>query len=418
MKTDIVGLSLMRPDDSIVKAIIVDRIHSFPHFNLPTEVILQYTLDGPYPRPRGEVDLLSGVVDTFKLLSGKHVSISNSLILLPTCYGYVPSVRQGIEVFDNVFQETQAGFVTSTEALTKAVEELWATDKLPLDETPSSLTKDEQIAVDSIKDKMYLDENLGGFVTGLLWCDKPDLINNYPSAKGRLDNPLSKLRANPLNNNYPSAKARLDNPLSKLRANPILKQAYVDAMNEYINMKVVEKVTDQNITDLVRRDVYFLPHRAVYDEGRLSTKCRIVFDASAKSGNKLSLNYNLVCGPALQLSFLAIEVRFRTKRYILIGDIGKMFLQIRIKEEDCNYPRFLWKHPDSKGEPEVWRWNSLIFGAGDSPFQAIKAVKTLVADRLKEPGLTELDYKVREILDQNTYVDDLTITADSCEEVF
>ena len=137
-----------------------------------------------------------------------------------------------------------------------------------------------------------------------------------------------------------------------------------------------------------------------------------------KSGNKRSLNDNLVCGPALQLSILAIEVRFRKKKYVLIGDIAKMFLQIRIQEEARDYLRFLWKHPGAKGEPEIWRWNSLIFGAADSPFQAIKAIKTLVADRLKEPGLTEFDYKVCEILDQNTYVDDLTITADSCDEAF
>ena len=395
MKTDIVGFKLTRPDDTIVKAFVVDKIHKYPRFNLSSKITSQYTFDGPYPRPRGEVDLLLGVVDTFRLLSGEHVAISNTLILLPTCYGYVPSGKQGIENFENVFQENQAGFVTSAEALTKAVEKMWTMEKLPLDETPSSLTKDEQIAVESIKDKMYFDENLKRFVTGLLWRDQPDLINNFPSAK-----------------------ARLDNLLSKLRGNPILKKAYVDAMNEYINMQVVEKVTDPNITDLVRRDVYFLPHRAVYDEARLSTKCRIVFDASAKSGNKRSLNDNLVCGPALQLSILAIEVRFRTKKFVLIGDIGKMFLQIRIKEEDRDYLRFLWKDPDAKGPPEIWRWNSLIFGAADSPFQAIKAIKTLVADRLKEPGLTELDHKVCEILDQNTYVDDLTITADSCEEAF
>ena len=305
---------------------------------------------------------------------------------------YVPSGRQGIENFDNVFQETQAGFVTSTEALTKAVEKMWAMEKLPLDETPSSLTKDEQIAVDSIKEKMYFDKKLNRFVTDLLWREKPDLINNYPSAK-----------------------ARLDNLFRKLKGNLILMKPYVDAMNEYINMKVVEKVTDPNITNFVRRDVYFLPHRAVYDEARVSTKCRIVFYASAKSGNKRSLNDNLVCGPALQLSILAIEVRFRMERYILIGDIGKKFLQIRIKEEDRDYLRFLWKDPDAKGPPEVWRWNSLIFRAADSTFQAIK---TLVANRLKELGLTKLDYKVCEVLDQNTYVDDLTITADSCEEAF
>ena len=268
-------------------------------------------------------------------------------------------------------------------------------EKLPLDETPSSLIKDEQIAVDSIKVKMYFNERLNRFVTDLLWREKPDLINNYPSAN-----------------------ARLDNLLSKLRGNLILKKAYVDAMNEYINMKFVEKVKDPNITDLVRRDVYFLPHRADYDEVRLSRKCQIFLDASAKSGKKQSLNDNLICGPVLQLSILAIEVRFRTKRYTLLGDVEKMFLQIRIKGEDRDYLRFLWKQPDARGDPEIWHWNSLIFGAADSPFQAIKVIKTLVANCLKEPGLSELDYKVCEILGQNTFVDDLTITADSCEEAF
>ena len=45
---------------------------------------------------------------------------------------------------------------------------------------------------------MYFDERLKHFVTGLLWRDKPHLINNYHSVKARLDNLLSKLRANPI----------------------------------------------------------------------------------------------------------------------------------------------------------------------------------------------------------------------------
>ena len=80
------------------------------------------------------------------------------------------------------------------------------------------------------------------------------------------------------------------------------------------------------------------------------------------------------------LSIFAIEARFHTSQYVLIGDIGKMFLQIGIQEEDRDYLRFLWKHPNEKGETEIWHRYSLIFGAADSPFQAIKAIKTLVAD--------------------------------------
>ena len=171
--------------------------------------------------------------------------------------------------------------------------------------------------------------------------------------------------------------------MRKLRQNPELRHAYREAMEEYIRSRVVERVDDPAAADLSRTDVYYLPHRAVYDVSRVSTKCRIVFDASAKSPNKKSLNDNLVCGPPLQLNILAIELRFRTKRYALIGDIGKMFLQIKVIEEDRDYLRFLWKDPERPGEPEVWRWNSLIFGAADSPFQAITAIKTLVQMKRK-----------------------------------
>ena len=44
-------------------------------------------------------------------------------------------------------------------------------------------------------------------------------------------------------------------------------------MNEYITMQVVEPMTDTKVTNPERSDGYFLPHRAVYDEARLSTKC-------------------------------------------------------------------------------------------------------------------------------------------------
>ena len=105
MKTEIVGFRLTRPDDQVVKAFVVEKIHSYQRFDVSSKVASQYVLDGPYPRPKGEVDVLLGVVDTFRLLSGEHVTISNSLILLPTCYGYVPSGRQSLENFEKSFKK-------------------------------------------------------------------------------------------------------------------------------------------------------------------------------------------------------------------------------------------------------------------------------------------------------------------------
>ena len=233
------------------------------------------------------------------------------------------------------------------------MEKMWEMNRLPMDESPSSLTKDELIAVSKIKDTLSFHKGLKRFVTGLLWRVYPDLVSNFAILR---------------------ARNRLDSLMKKLSKNPELRHAYREAMEEYIRSQVVERVHDPAAADLSRTDVYFLPHCGVYDASRASTKCRIVFDASAESPNKKSLNDNLVCGPPLQLNILAIELRFQTKKYALIGDIGKMFLQIKVREEDRNYLRFLWRDPEKPGEPEVWRWNSLIFGTADSPFQAITAI--------------------------------------------
>ena len=81
---------------------------------------------------------------------------------------------------------SHATYLTSAEVLNKTLEKMWEIEKLPLDETPSSLTRDEARAIERINDCMKYDSKERRFVTGLLWRDKPDLCNNYLSAKARL----------------------------------------------------------------------------------------------------------------------------------------------------------------------------------------------------------------------------------------
>ena len=397
MKAQLLKFRLTKPANNWVEAIVMDDIHPFPRLELDEIITRSYEMNGPFPRSEGSVDILLGVADSLKLLKRKHIFLKKSFALLSTVYGYVPCGSQPVKALTDpnyVPPVPVSSNMTSTEALTKAMEKMWEMDRLPMDDSPTSLTKDELIAVSKIKDTLSFHKGPKRFVTGLLWRAYPDLVSNFASARNRLDSLMRKLRQN-----------------------PELRQAYREAMEEYIRSRVVERVDDPAAADLSRTDVYYLPHRAVYDVSRVSTKCRIVFDASAKSPNKKSLNDNLVCGPPLQLNILAIELRFRTKRYALIGDIGKMFLQIKVREEDRDYLRFLWKDPEKPGEPEVWRWNSLIFGAADSPFQAITAIKTLVQMKREQGNLSEIEQKVCDVLDNNTYVDDLTIAGDTITEV-
>ena len=158
-------------------------------------------------------------------------------------------------------------YITSTERLAQAVEKMWKLEELPHDNSPTSLSKAEIDAVEKINTLMQYQPDRKRFRTGLLWKDEQSVSNNYSSAH-----------------------ARLEGLMRKLRKNDELKHAYVDAMQDYMNLGVVELVHDDDPKDMSRRDLNYLPHRAVYDPTRTSTKCRIVFDGSARTPSGFSLN--------------------------------------------------------------------------------------------------------------------------------
>ena len=230
------------------------------------------------------------------------------------------------------------------------------------DDSGSKLTMDEIAAVESIEKNLKFDEETGCFQTRLLWKGKPNLVNNYVAAK-----------------------ARLDGLMRRLRKDHKVKAAYKLVIQEFIDQSTVELVTSETLAQMMvssRVDLYFLPHRAVYDSGRFSTKCRVVMDALAKTATGKSLNDCLLPGPPLQLQTAAVELRFRWRKVALIGDCKKMFLQVLVHPDDRPFLCFLWHYPDNvHAVPQIYQFRTLIFGAPDSPFQAISCFQRLVADR-------------------------------------
>ena len=78
------------------------------------------------------------------------------------------------------------------------------------------------------------------------------------------------------------------------------------------NKKVEEVIECPSKTKNMDAYLNYLPHHGVFKMDSLSTKCRIVFDGSAKNSEGVSLNNNLL-------------INFRLYPYTIVGDISKMF---------------------------------------------------------------------------------------------
>lgn len=73
---------------------------------------------------------------------------------------------------------------------------------------------------------------------------------------------------------------------------------------------------------------------------RKNTLC-VVFDC-AVTFKGASLNIQLLQGPNLTSS-LGVFTRFRQKPVAIMGDIQKMFYQVKVAETDKDFLRFLWR---------------------------------------------------------------------------
>lgn len=89
--------------------------------------------------------------------------------------------------------------------------------------------------------------------------------------------------------------------------------------------------------------MFYMPHKPIVKQSAVTTKVRMVFDASAKPQPlTYSINDCMFTGPPLQPLLWDIMIRVRMSTSLLLGDIEKAFLQIGVKEEDRDAVRFLF----------------------------------------------------------------------------
>ena len=165
---------------------------------------------------------------------------------------------------------------------------------------------------------------------------------------------------------------RLRKLKERLDKTPHLLNEYDKIFDEYLKLGIIEEVQTQGDTG----QVVYLPHKEVVKEDRSTTKLRIVFDASAKYKDTMSLNDVLYKGPCLNADIYSLLLKFRVHPIVLTADIEKAYLQININEEHRDYLRFLW-YRNLKEESIIrYRFTRVIFGVTSSQFLLNGTVQT------------------------------------------
>jgi len=182
---------------------------------------------------------------------------------------------------------------------------------------------------------------------------------------------------------------------------------YIKFMNEYEFLGHMERV-EEELLEIPGKTCY-LPHHAVRNENSVTTKLRVVFDASCKTESGYSLNDTLLKGPVIQDELIYILSRFRTYKFVLTADIQKMYRQVLVTRKDSDMQRILWR-ADPSLPIQIYRLVTLTYGTVPASFLATGCLKKISEEE------AELFPIACKSVSQDFYMDDYLGGADSIEK--
>ena len=354
-----------------ISCLVTDKVTA----DLPTSSVDMSTLNlprgvrlaDPQFYQSGKIDMILGNQWFLKLLLPGELSLADNL----------PSLR-----------ETQFGWVVGgiCDANTTA-DQLVHSHSVTLEDLNASIKKFWEIEEVQIAPKFCTEEQE---------CEQHFLATHRRDSTGRyivqlpLRNTLGEL-----GDSRPMALRRFYAMERRFAHQPELKKQYAEFMAEYEDLGHCREINEND--DKPGTAIWYLPHHAVLKPSNTTTKCRVVFDASAKVAG-CSLNDVLKVGAINQSDLQSIVLRFREPRYVMSADITKMYRQILV--DDCHTPlqRVLWRK-DPSCRLRVLELTTVTYGTASAPFLATRALQQLAIDERKTYPIAA------DVIERDCYVD-------------
>jgi len=191
----------------------------------------------------------------------------------------------------------------------------------------------------------------------------------------------------------------------RLNRNNTLQTQYAEFMRDYLTAGHMELIPPAEHRNPYH---YYIPRHCVIKPDSLTTKLRVVFNASAKTSAGISLNESMYTGPKLQPDIQRVLLRARLWKYLFMADIRQMYRQILVRPEDRDYLRILWRF-SSTSPIDEYSLCTVTYGTSAAPFQALRTIRELAnVDGASWPIAAS-------VLLNDTFVDDILTGANSTE---
>ncbi|XP_075163319.1 uncharacterized protein LOC142235952 [Haematobia irritans] len=326
-----------------------------------------------------KIDILLGA-DVFPsiMLSKNELGICGSLMAQETVFGWI--LTGPIFTRNNSSCSARVSFFCEI-SLDKQISRFWEVENIP---KKRFLSHEDKICEDLYRKTTRRNEE-GRYVVSLPFKESfPEKLCLGSSRLG--------------------AMAQFLRNESRLIRNPDLKQEYDKSLIEYVTLNHMSLIDSPSPIQMC----YYLPHHAVIKPERTTTKVRVVFNASAPSSNGISLNDVLYTGPVLQNDLTVLILKWQFYKFVLNGDIQKMYRQILVNASHTPFQRILFRENPNNPVQE-FELKTVTFGLNCAPYLAIRTIIQLANDVQEKYPLAS------KILRNSIYVDDALLGAHSIE---